>query len=419
MSNDKGFTRRDFVRTAAVVSAASTFPRFAWGAANDKPLKIGLIGCGSRGTGAVGNAMAADKNVKVVALADISKGRQDKLRKGLTAEYGTDIPDSMCFLGMDAYKKLLETDVDYVILATPPYYRPEHFAAAVAAGKHVFMEKPVAVDPVGIRKVLKAGEQAKSKSLCVVAGTQRRHQNGYIETIKRIKDGAIGEIVSGQCYWNQQQLWFRTRQEDWSDSEWMHSDWVNWLWLSGDHIVEQHVHNLDVINWAIGTHPIKVVSFGSRHRRVTGDQYDNFSSDFVYPGSGAFKEIHVHSMCRQINGCDRNVSELVIGQKGVSDCRGMISNLPKQNIPKNDPFVQEHKDLIDAIRGGDYLNEAKNVAESTLTAIMARTSAYTGTEVTWDEMMNSDMQLSPPTYELTEENIRAHIPVPGAESKGA
>jgi len=307
----------------------------------------------------------------------------------------------------------MDTDVDYVILATPPYYRPEHFTAAIAAGKHVFVEKPVAVDPVGARKMFAAGEAAQKKNLCVVAGTQRRHQNGYIETIKRIRDGAIGDIVSAQCYWNGGQLWYRKREAGWSDMEWMHRDWVNWCWLSGDHIVEQHVHNIDIINWVLGTHPISVVSFGSRQRRVTGDQYDNFSSDFSYPGPRKDTPIHVHSMCRQISGCKNDVSERVVGQTGISNCNGWISTVGKIEHQGNDPYVQEHKDLIDAIRSGRPLNETQAVTESTLCAIMARTSAYTGKEVTWDEILNSEMQLSPPDYELTEENIRAHIPVPG------
>jgi predicted dehydrogenase len=410
MGNRKsGLTRRDFVRTAAAVTAAtSVLPRVTWGADADKPIRIGLVGCGGRGTGAANNAMAADPKAKVVALADIAKDRLEACRKDLKDKRGADIDDKMCFVGMDAYKKIMETDVDYVILATPPYYRPEHFTTAVLAGKHVFTEKPVAVDAVGIRKMLAAGEAAKKQNLCVVAGTQRRHQNGYLETIKRIKDGAIGDIVSAQCYWNSGQLWYRKREPGWSDMEWMHRDWVNWAWLSGDHIVEQHVHNLDIINWVLGTHPEKVVSFGSRHRRVTGDQYDNFSSDFTYPNN-----VHVHSMCRQISGCKNDVCERVVGQVGVSDCNGWISNFGKIEFAGNDPYVQEHKDLIDAIRSGKPLNEAQAVAESTLCAIMARTSAYTGKEVSWDEMLNSELQLSPPDYELTEENIRARIAVPG------
>lgn len=410
MGNPKsGLTRRDFVRTAAAATAVSSaMPRFTWGAAPDKVLKVGVIGCGGRGTGAAHNAMAADDNVKVVALADIAKDRLDRCRKDLKDKRGVDIDDKNCFVGLDSYKELLNTDVDYIILAAPPYYRPEHFTASVLAGKHVFTEKPVAVDPVGIRIMLAAGEAAKRQNLCVVAGTQRRHQNGYIETIRRIRSGAIGNIVSAQCYWNMGQLWFRKRESDWSEMEWMHRDWVNWCWLSGDHIVEQHVHNIDVINWVLGTLPERVVAFGSRQRRVTGDQFDSFSADFTYPGN-----IHVHSMCRQINGCKNDVCERVIGQVGVSNCNGWISNQDKIEVQGNDPYVQEHKDLIEAIRTGKPLNETKTVSESTLCAIMARTSAYTGREITWEEILNSDLRLTPPDYELTEENIRARIPVPG------
>ncbi len=408
-SRKSGFTRRQFVQTAAAVTAAtSAFPRFTWGAENDKPITIGLIGCGGRGTGAANNAMVADPKVKVIALADIAKDRLAACRKDLKEKRSAEIDDAMCFVGPDAFMKIMDTPVDYVILATPPYYRPEHFAAAVKAGKHVFMEKPVAVDPVGVRKVLAAGEEAKPKNLCIIAGTQRRHSTGYNETIKRIKDGAIGQVITARVYWNQGQLWHKKRESGWSESEWMHRDWVNWCWLSGDHIVEQHVHNLDIVNWVLGKHPEKVVCFGSRQRRHTGDQYDNFSSDFTYPGG-----IHVHSMCRQISGCADIVGERIIGQVGESDCNGWISNYGKIPFEKNDPYVQEHKDLIDAIRAGKPVNESQNVAESCLTAIMARTAAYTGKEVTWDEMMKSDQQLSAPDYELTEENIRAHLPVPG------
>jgi predicted dehydrogenase len=228
--------------------------------------------------------------------------------------------------------------------------------------------------------------------------------------MKQIHDGAIGKVVAAQCYWNQSQLWAKPRKEGWSDLEWMHRDWVNWAWLSGDHIVEQHVHNIDVINWAIGKHPISVVAMGGRARRPTGDQFDFFSSDFTYPD-----EVHVHSMCRQMNKCKNNVSERVIGTKGWSDCRGNISNVGRVKFEENDPYTQEHADLQKAIRTGERINEAQNVAQSTLCAIMARISAYTGEEVTWDDMMRSDLVLGPPGYELTEENIKAHIPVPGAK----
>lgn len=407
-----GVTRRDFVKhSAAAAAIAGTFPNFVIGAPPSRPLTVGVVGCGGRGTGAALNAMDAAPDVKITAAADIAEDRMNGFRKRLKDDKGLDIPDSRIFLGVDAYKKVLDTDVDYVILATPPYYRPIHFPACIAAGKHVFTEKPVAVDPVGIRKFIEAGKQADRKNLKVSAGTQRRHQNVYRATIKKLHDGLIGDIRAAQCYWNGTVPFSHQRREGWSDMEWMHRDWVNWRWLSGDHIVEQHVHNIDVINWVLKARPEKVVAFGGRARRPTGDQYDFFSADFTYPG-----EIHVHSMCRQLSGCYNNVSERVIGAWGLSNCAGHIEvGGEKIDVPHegNDPYVQEHKDLIDAIRKDTELNESQNVAESTLCAIMARESAYTGRQMVWDQFYNSDLVLEPPTYELTMENILAHVPVPG------
>lgn len=409
MQRKTNVSRRDFVKSAAAaVAATGAFPYFAHGRAADRPLKIGLVGCGGRGTGAAHDALNADPNVKVVALADVFKDRLEGCRKSLADKSKQEISDQNCFVGFDAYQKLLATDVDYVILATPPYYRPEHLEACIKAGKHVFTEKPVAVDPVGIRRFMAAGKMAEEKGLSVVAGTQRRHQKGYIETIKRIQDGAIGDIVSAQCYWNMGQLWYRVREPGWSDLDWMIRDWVNWTWLSGDHVVEQHVHNVDVINWVLGKHVEKVVAMGARQRRVTGDQYDMFAADLYYPN-----HVHVMSMCRQINGCANDVSERVIGAKGVSNCNGWISGQPQIDTKGTNPYVQEHIDLIAAIRSEKPLNEAQTVAESTLTNIMIRMSAYTGKEVTWEEAMKSELTLKQPDYELTEENIYDHIPVPG------
>lgn len=413
-----GLSRRQVVRGAAVAAAVTTaFPYILRGATSDKPVKVGVIGCGGRGTGAAHNAIAADPAVRVVALADAYKDRLESCRKSLVEKTKTEIEDKHCFVGFDAYKKLVELDLDYVILATPPYYRPEHFTAAIKAGRNVFTEKPVAVDPVGIRMMLEAGKMADEKKLSVTAGTQRRHQNSYIETIKRIHDGVIGRIRAAQCYWNGGQLWYKERQENWSDMEWMHRDWVNWAWLSGDHIVEQHVHNLDVVNWVLKTHARKAVAMGGRARRVTGDQYDFFSADVSFPDPEApdkeNMDIHVHSMCRQVTGCASSVSERVIGEKGVSNCAGWISTEGKLDIPGNDPYVQEHVDLIKAIRSGERINETQNVSESTMTAIMIRMSAYTGKEVTWEDAIESDLKLGPPDYKLEEEEIRKHIAVPG------
>lgn len=443
-------SRRDVVRGAAIAAAATTALPYVVGCGQDslqpkvetgvgpakpaapkhlatpsikaakpgKPLKIGLIGCGGRGTDAGRNAIDADKNVKIVALADVYKDRLEGCR-GELKKKGAEIEDKHCFLGLDAYKKLLELDLDYVILATPPYYRPEHLSAAIAAGKHVFTEKPVGVDPVGLRMVLAAGKMADAKKLSVVAGTQRRHENKYLAMMQLVHGGEIGRIRAAQCYWNGGQLWYKLRQNGWSDSEWMHRDWVNWCWLSGDHIVEQHVHNLDIVNWAIKSPPRKAVAMGGRARRVTGDQFDFFSADLSYPDPEApdkeSMDIHVHSMCRQVNGCVNNVSERIIGEKGIASSvgSGWVSTVGKLEYEGNDPYVQEHMDLINAIRTGKRINEAENVATSTMTAVMIRMSAYTGKEVSWDDVMESDLKLGPPTYELVEAEIRKHVPIPG------
>jgi len=398
MKTDKNrqISRRRFVqRTAAVGVAAGGFPYIARGALDNGPIKVGVVGCGGRGSGAMINCIDADKAVQITAVADVFADRIDGALEKL-AKKGQSVPKDKQFLGFDAYEKLLETDVELVILATPPHFRPAQLAAAIAAGKHVFMEKPVAVDAPGIRSILESGEQAKSKNLGIVAGTQRRHQKPYVELMKRIGDGEIGEIVGGNAYWNQSQLWYRNRKDEWSQMEWMIRDWVNWSWLSGDHVVEQHVHNLDIINWAIGTHPVEVVAMGGRHRRVTGDQYDCFSADLTFPNG-----VHVHSMCRQINGCENNVSERVVGTKGTANWRGGTGRLNKVSVTGGrTAYEQEHVDLIASIRSGQPLNEAQNVAWATLTAIMIRESAYTGRKLEWNDFIKSNDRLGPSQYAL-------------------
>jgi predicted dehydrogenase len=444
-----GLSRRKFLGNAAAASAVGALGFSQFLSACDKikvpkdlvlpPLldqapegdiiKAGVIGCGGRGTGAVINFLDAGPNLQVVALSDIFQDRIDNCRKELKDQKGIEIPDDKCFTGFDGFKKLLEQDINYVIIATPPYFRPEHFKAAVEAKKNIFFEKPVAVDPVGIRTIMSAGEQAKAFGLSVVTGTQRRHQRDYIETYKMVMGGAIGDIVAANAYWNQSKLWHRDRMPEWSDMEYMIRDWVNWRWLSGDHIVEQHIHNLDVINWFTGKFPIHAVGMGSRQRRPTGDQYDNFSVDFVYDG-----EVHLHSMCRQINDCANNVSELMRGTEGYTNCRNTIWNpdgtvlwkydgylLDENGQPtdtvKVDPYVQEHIDLITAIRTNKPVNEAERIAKTNLMAIMGRESAYTGKETTWDEMMASELKVGPKELVLGKVDMEVVIPVPGSAPK--
>jgi myo-inositol 2-dehydrogenase/D-chiro-inositol 1-dehydrogenase len=441
-----GLSRRKFLGNTAAVSAVGVLgisqflsacdrikipkdlvlPPLLDQAPDGEIIKAGVIGCGGRGTGAAQNFLDAGPNLQIVALADIFQDRIDNCRKELKDNKGVEIPDDKCFTGFDGYKKLLEQDVNYVIIATPPYFRPEHFKAAVEAKKNIFFEKPVAVDPVGIRAIMSAGKQAEAFGLSVVTGTQRRHQRDYIETYKMIMGGAIGDIVAANAYWNQSQLWYRDRMPEWSDMEFMIRDWVNWIWLSGDHIVEQHIHNLDVINWFTGKYPISAVGMGSRQRRVTGDQYDNFSVDYVYDS-----EVHLHSMCRQINDCANNVSEYIRGTKGYTNCKNTIwkpdgtvmwkydeylldeNGQPTETV-KVDPYVQEHIDLITAIRTNKPVNEAERIAKTNLMAIMGRESAYTGKETRWDEMMTSELHLGPKEIAMGKVDMEVVIPVPGS-----
>ena len=286
-------------------------PSFLATAPEGQPLKAGVIGCGGRGKGAARNFLDAGPGLSIVAAADVFQDRIDDFRQNLKEQRDVELDDAKCYVGLDAYKRVIESDVDIVILATPPYFRPEHFQACVEARKHVFMEKPVAVDPVGARAVMAASKQAEAAGLCVVTGTQRRHQWSYQNLHARLKAGMMGDIVSTNVYWNMGKLWHKTQQPGWTELEWMIRDWVNWTWLSGDHIVEQHVHNIDVSNWFMGATPVEAVGMGSRLRRLTGDCYDNFSVDFVYD-----KQVHMGSMCRQINDCANSVSEHITGSKG-------------------------------------------------------------------------------------------------------
>lgn len=397
-------SRRDFLKASTVAAVGGStavglvVPPNAH-AAGDETIKVGLIGCGGRGTGAAEQSVSSAPNVKLVAMADMFQDHLDKCRNNLQ-KLGDKIAvaDDHCFVGFEAYKQLLATDVDLVLLATPPGFRPTHLAAAVAAGKHIFTEKPVGVDGPGIRSVLASAEESKKKGLAVVAGTQRRHQAGYLESMKRIHDGALGEITSGRCYWNQGSLWVKPRESSWTDMEWQLRNWLYFTWLSGDHICEQHVHNLDVINWATQAHPVRAVGMGGRQVRTDpayGQIFDHFAVDYEYPNG-----VHVLSMCRQIPGCENNVSEAVVGTKGRwfgNASRYAIQGEQNWRFRGDEvnPYDQEHIDLIASIRAGKPLNELRTVAESTLTAILGRMSAYTGKAVTWEEALNSKQNLMP------------------------
>jgi predicted dehydrogenase len=420
----RNFNRRTFIGAVVGMGAgavlASCQKSFVNRAPDGPVLKAGLIGCGERGTGAAQNFLKAGPHLKIVALGDVLPDRLNLCRDTLAKKSKQEVTDDHCFIGFDAYQKVLETDVDIVLLATPPHFRPQHFDAAVDAKKHCFIEKPCAVDAPGVRSVLATGQKAAAYHLCVVAGTQRRHHRAYKETYDRVSRGAIGQIVGASARWNQGQTWYTPRKKKWSDMEAMIRDWVNWRWLSGDHIVEQHVHNLDTVLWFTGMNPTKVIGSGGRVQRVTGDQYDFFNLQFTYPNGGMLE-----SMCRQIDGCDDDISEYVVGTKGYTNCENTIYDLTGKVVwqyqergqdpgrTKFSPYELEHVDFVTSIRTNEPINEAEHFAHATLAAIMGRTAAYTGKEVKWDEMMDSDERLGPTEYAMGPVPIKAEVPVPG------
>jgi predicted dehydrogenase len=404
--------RRTFLKTSAG-AATLLASRGLVHARGSDTIRVGLIGCGGRGTGAAANCIASSPGVVISAMgdtfADRLEGSKAELMK-LGDAFA--VTDETQFVGFDAYEKVIASDVDMVILATPPHFRPLHLRAAVEAGKHVFMEKPVATDPVGIRSVIASSELAREKGLAIVSGTQRRHQVPYLEIMQRIENGAIGEVVGGQCWWNQGSLWVRQREEGWSDMEWQLRNWLYFTWASGDHIVEQHVHNIDVMNWALGSHPVQATGMGGREVRTGpeyGNIYDHFSIEYEYPGG-----VLIQSSCRQIANCASHVGERLVGTKGVADPGRWIRGERefKASREYRNPYEQEHADLIAGIRSGEPLNEGRRVAESTLTAIMGRMSTYTGQTVTWEQALQSELDLSPPAYELGPLAVRA-VAVPG------
>ena len=387
MSNPLLMPRRHFIKNVAVASAAiSSLPLFnvrAEGAG--KKFKVGLVGCGGRGKGAMDNQIDAAKalglEIEVYSVVDFFPDRAAEAAKKFN------VPAERVFSGAKGYHDLMAQPVDIVILATPPIFRPVHFAAAVNAGKHCFIEKPVGVDPVGARSVIDTGEIAKQKGLSVVAGTQRRHQATYMRNQFAVANGAIGKIAGGTVSWCGGKLWFKTRNPDESDANYMVRNWTSFSAMSGDHIVEQHLHNLDVANWFIGRTPVSAIGFGGRARRQTGDQFDFFSVDYNYG-----EDVHIHSMCRQISGCYNSVSEFFNGTEGSTFGGGKMnsSKLAALTMPEfkthENPYVEEHIYLLQSIVNGQPVNVARTVAESTLTAMMGRISAYTGQLVRWTDL---------------------------------
>lgn len=423
----KLISRKDFIKKSLAIGAASFaapsiltscggsklsplkkegeyyIPELPDKAIDGRELKVGVIGCGGRGSGAVVDLLNAANGIVVSALGDMYPDRLQSLRKSLSSKHGQNVPESNCFTGIDAYKKVIDSGVDMVIVATPPVFRPIHFEYATQKGVHSFLEKPIAVDAKGYRKIMATAKQAYAKGLAVVTGTQRHHERPYVEAFKKIQQGYIGEITGGNVYWNQGMLWYRERQAGWSDLEWNIRDWVNWRWLSGDHIVEQHVHNIDVFLWMSGLKPVKATGVGARQRRITGDQYDMFSIDFEMANG-----VHLHSMCRQINGCSDNVGEVIFGSKGswnsydheIKDLSGKViwkydEAKAKAEFAQHNPYVLEHVDWVNHIRKGTAHDEASECGISCLAGILGREAAYTGKTVGWDEMSASEQDYMP------------------------
>jgi predicted dehydrogenase len=391
-------SRRQFLRQSSLVAAASaavvSFPALVH-AQDKKTFNAVIIGVGGRGGGAGRNFLDACKEAgvdgKIVAVADIFP------EQALRAKEAFGVPEDKCFSGFDGYRKALEVPgVNYAILAAPPGFRPPHFKACIEAGKHVFMEKPVAVDGPGARIMYEAGELAKQKGLKVAAGTQRRHQAGYIETIKRIQGGEIGDVVTLRAYWvNGGPIWHRGERGS-TELERQVRNWYHYIWLCGDHICEQHVHNIDVCNWIMGTHPVRCWGMGARQQLgdKSGEIWDNFAVEFEYENG-----VRMFSYCGQIKRDWSSVSEAVHGSKGMANPSGMIrpngGTMWRFRDKATDPYMQEHVDLIKAIVNDTELNETKNVTDSTLTAIMGREAAYSGAGVSWDEILNSKFAYGP------------------------
>lgn len=392
-------SRRNFLATTGVATVgALSASRFAFAQGSDT-LKVALIGCGGRGSGAADNALNVP-GTKLVALADAFPDRVEGALKSLKERHPSkvEVPAENQFVGFDAYKKAIAL-ADVVILTTPPGFRPMQFEEAVKQGKHVFAEKPVATDAPGVRTFLAAAEEAKKKNLKVGIGLQRHHDPGYIETVKRLQDGEIGDISAMRVYWNDAGVWVNPRKPDQTEMDYQMRNWYYFVWLCGDHIVEQHIHNLDVANWVKGGHPVKARGMGGRQVRTDkkyGEIYDHHMVEFTYPdGSICF------SQCRHQPGCWSSVSEHAIGTKGLSDVN-RYSIEPKGGTPwryrsekKVDPYQQEHVDLFAAIRNNTPFNEAVNGAHATMTSILGRMATYSGKDVTWDEGIKSELNYFP------------------------
>jgi predicted dehydrogenase len=399
--------RRNFLSDSAKIAAAGTIgttlvrPAMGYHNSVDDTLKIGLVGCGGRGTGAILNATKADSNTKVTALADMFMDRVEKCHKTLD----TQIPDQLTvdkekmFDGLDAYKNLIESGVDVVLLATPPYFRPMQLKAAIEAGKHVFCEKPVGVDVPGVRSVMESCKLAAQKGLSVVSGLCWRYDLGVVDMISRIKNGAIGEIKTIESNYLTGTLWHRGEDESWSSLDYQLRNWLYYNWLSGDHIAEQHIHSLDKALWLMDdVPPVSCYALGGRLVRTGkkwGNVYDHFSTVYEWEGS----DVKTFSHCRQMAGCFSETTDHVIGTKGKANIlKFKIENEDgEQSHKQKKPSMYdiEHEHLFQSIRAGKPINNGTYMSYSTLMALIGRDAAYTGKKIMWEDYMKSEEKLGP------------------------
>lgn len=404
--------RRDFLKTSTTAAlGAGALLQFglnsAVHASGDDTIKIGLVGCGGRGTGAATQALSTNGNVKLTAVGDAFEDNARNVLNGIKGGLGeksdrVQVQTEKIFTGFDAYQKVIDSGVDLVILATPPGFRPIHFEYAVKAGKHIFMEKPVAIDAPGVRQVLEANKIAKQKKLKVGVGLQRHHQAPYLEAMRRIHDGAIGDVIAMRVYWNGGGVWDPRIKRDQakSEMEYQMRNWYYYNWLCGDHICEQHIHNLDIGNWVKNDHPVKANGMGGRQVRIDkkyGEIYDHHYVEFEYKDGS-----RMYSQCRHIPNTWNSVSEFVHGTKGNANPGGQV--MPTGGTAyrfeggHKDPYQVEHDDLAAAIRQGVEYNEADNGAYSSMTSILGRMCTYSGKEITWDAAINSNISLMPKNF---------------------
>ncbi|MCS7272835.1 MAG: Gfo/Idh/MocA family oxidoreductase [Fimbriimonadales bacterium] len=412
-------SRREFLKASVALSALPV-AQFAHAYGSDI-IKVGLVGCGGRGTGAAMDCLRADEGTVIWALGDIFEDRLAQCYEGLSGAFGerVQVPPERRFIGFDAYKRVLESGIDLVLLCTPPAFRPVHFLAAVEAGKHVFMEKPVAVCPEGVRMILRGDAIVRQKRLGVMPGTQYRWHPGYQGVIERIHAGHIGEIRAAYAYYLAASPNPIPRKEGWSDMVYQLRNWLFYTWLAGDQPVEQFVHNIDVMNWVMGSVPVRAIGMGGRQARTApeyGDVYDHFAIEYEYPNG-----VRVVAMCRQMDNVAYRVSNLVVGSEGTAlmqqftdfYVRGKQTWEPGKQWPN--PYVEEHRVLLQSIRKGEPINETRTIAESTLTAIMGRMAAYTGKVVSWNDVMNSKLNYVERVLNIDYDSPapRDPVPIPG------